>query len=109
MTRPGFVCWTCPDAVKAARSCPKPRKSEGRFPIGTEPTCPVLDIPPWWWSMLDAGKEIDRGILRPSEVDAWTWETARATVAAVDEAARARAEHEAKVKEMKRKAFSEVP
>jgi hypothetical protein len=59
--------------------------------------------------MLDMGKEIDRGILRPSEVDAWTWETARATVAAVDEAARARAEHEKKIADLKRQLFSEVP
>jgi hypothetical protein len=59
--------------------------------------------------MLDAGKEIDRGILRPSEVDAWTWETARATVAAVDEAARARAEHEKKIADLKRQLFAEVP
>jgi hypothetical protein len=58
--------------------------------------------------MLDMGREIDAGTFRPAEVDAWTWEVSRATLAAVTEAARARAEHEAKVKDLKRKLFSEV-
>ena len=58
----------------------------------------MLDIPPWWWDMVDLGAAIEaKGVAR-SEVTANAWELARACFAAWHSTRAAREESEKKRK-----------
>lgn len=58
----------------------------------------MLEIPPWWWDMVDLGAAIEaKGVAR-SEVTANAWELARACFAAWQSVRAAREESEKKRK-----------
>ena len=71
-------------------------------------TCPVLDVPDWYWTMLDAGAMIERGAVDMTRMEAYTWELATSVRAIHHEARRSAEEAEKRHQEMKRKLFSEA-
>lgn len=108
LTRKGNDCFACPDAVRIERGCPKPLRDLRPPDRPNPPTCPVLDVPAWYWAMLDAGAMIERGAVDMTRLDAYTWELAVAVHAIHHEARRAADEAEKRMQEAKRKLFSEV-
>lgn len=92
VTAPGYVCSDCPDETKALRRCPKPMRSPGvwQVPPG-DPSCPVLEVEPWYWDAVRLGSMIERGAVTTSEIAAHAWELAEAAWHSLGEARKAHA------------------
>ena len=77
-------------------------------PVPRSMSCPVLEVPAWYWTMMDAGAMIERGAVDMTRLDAYTWELATCVHALHAEARRSAAEAEKLHTELKRKLFSEA-
>jgi hypothetical protein len=85
MAHPANNCFECPDATKHKRGCLKPLRVPERYK-GREwpaPSCPVLDVPSWWYDMVDAGHKIESGAIRAGEVSGRTYAMATAAYASL--------------------------
>lgn len=72
------------------------------------PTCAVLSVPPWYWSLLDVGHAVEKGAVDMTRMDGYTWDLSVAIAAAHVDARRAAEEAEKRHAAAKRKLFSEV-
>jgi len=87
------------------RGCPKPLREPDRYHRDGRPSsCPVLDVPEWYWMMRETGAMIERGAVSVDAVTSDVWELAR-TVYAADAAAEQRQRW---IDERKRKAMKQV-
>ena len=74
-SRDGFRCYECPDEVRIARGCNRPLRD---FPDYPEPrnvaSCPVLDVPAWYWRAVDRLRRHESG-LHLFDPHRETWQT----------------------------------
>ena len=62
--RPGYQCHTCADEVRISRGCDRPLRDFAAYPEPRQPpTCPILEIRPWFWSLVDRTRRHRAGLL----------------------------------------------
>lgn len=53
----GYQCHACDDDTRDERGCTRPRR-DGPIPDDLPPpSCPVLDVPLWFWRLVDEHRE----------------------------------------------------
>lgn len=74
-SRDGFRCWECPDEVRIARGCDRPLRDFESYPEPREiASCPVLEVPSWYWRAVDRLRRHESG-LHPFDAHRETWQT----------------------------------
>ena len=67
VTREGYRCHECTDQTKDARGCPYARTERETIGDIGEPTCPVLDVPGWYWHGLRTIRRTEAGLIPPRD------------------------------------------
>lgn len=74
--------------TRIGRCCPKPLRNPTLARTDGDPSCPVLDVPGWFWEAVDLGAVIESGAVSPADLTGRAWQLGIVALAELGQARR---------------------